>query len=85
MGLPSATLVAFKDELEKISQEQERPSPWARLRKAGPAIGTALGAGYALARKRPLKQWAAPVFAGTSAGWMPDVVASGVEAAQGKG
>jgi hypothetical protein len=84
MGLPEATLAAFGDELSKIAQEQERPSTWGRLRKAGPAIGTALGVGYALARKRPLKSWAAPVFTGTSVGWMPDVASSGAEAARGK-
>ena len=83
--LKHAMYAAFDDELQKIAQvAQEKPSMWRRLRKAGPAIGTALGAGYAISRKRPLRSWAAPVFAGTSLGWLPDVAASGVEAARGK-
>jgi len=86
MGLPETTLDAFRDELSKIAQAQEeaKPSPWGRLRKAGPAIGTAAGLGYAALTKRPPKQWLAPAFMGTSIGWMPDVAASGVEAARGK-
>lgn len=86
MGLGDTTLAAFRDELNKIAQAQEeaRPSPWGRIRKAGPAIGTAAGIGYAVLTRRPPKQWAAPVFAGTSLGWMPDVAASGVEAVRGK-
>ena len=78
-------LSVLQRKLLKVAAEEE-PSIIHRLRKAGPALGAAAGLGTGLLRKRPVlsPEMLKAVLTGTSVGWMPDVLATGVEAAGGK-
>lgn len=77
---------AFNDELAKIALDSAKDSKKkGLLRRVGPAAGALVGGalGFARGLRRPgqlLKSTVTGLGTGATLGWMPDVMATGVEA-----
>jgi hypothetical protein len=76
--------------LIKLGLLEEKPSTWERLRKMGPMLGATLGTGLGLAltKGRGGKALARGALGGlgggATIGWLPDIMASGIEGVRGK-
>ena len=75
-----ASDITVDKEWEKNKRNKKKSRAWSFVRKAGPGFGAAAGLAASAIAKKPLFSG---VAAGATAGWIPDVASSAVEAIKG--